>query len=434
MEEQTSFSRRGFLKTGVFSTLGVSTLGCIEKLSAFETNHLSGGSKTNNYCTHHDLLTTKFVSKEGEIMDDGRRVPERHDGMACFDLPNGNFMLIRNHENALLRSFKDLLSMSPNAYDRVAGGGTSNVELDRNLNVVSHYMSLQGTMVNCSGGKTPWNTWLTCEEYVDSSWAPTTKRHGYVFEVNPTDRDVQPANPLKNMGRFKHEAVAVDDQNQVLYLTEDKGDSCIYRYIPDNYPNLEKGKLQALKIVGNPKLKTGDKRWGATEILDVEWVDINDPDPKRDTVRDEGQKKGAAIFSRGEGIACFGQDVYWTCTNGGRRGYGQIFHYAPTGPDSGTIRLVYEPDHPRKMSNPDNICVNKFGDLLVCEDGGYQGKNRIFGVRPDGKLYWIASNPHSEWTGVCLSDDESVMFCNIQGKGVTVCFTGEFDLLREQTV
>lgn len=431
MEKQ---SRRGFIKAGFFSTLGMSTFGYLEKLHAYETEHYKGYSALSgqSLCTHHSLLTTKFISRKGERMSDGNKVPARHDGMACFDLPNGNWMLVRNQENLL--TLGGIFKADPNAYDRVCGGGTTNIEVDKNLKVIRQYSSLQGTMFNCAGGKTPWGTWLSCEEFVDSSWMPLTKRHGYVFEVSPSIDGVQEAIPLKAMGRFKHEAVAIDDKNQILYMTEDLKDGLFYRFLPTQYPNLGSGKLQALKVVGQDRLSTSSKRWSSGEELDVEWITIDNPDPKDDTVRLEGHRKGAAIFNRGEGVSSLGEDIYFCASAGGHQGYGQVFHYMPTSDTTGKLRLVYAPDHPSKLNNADNIVVNQHGDLLVCEDGGYQGHNRIFGIRPDGKLYWIASNPHSEWTGICLSDDESVMFCNIQGEGVTVCFTGDFKALREQTV
>lgn len=424
-------ARRGFLKNSIFSTLGISTFGYLEKLYAFESKYASHKQETS-FCTHHNLLRPFYLSREGEIMNDGRKVPPRHDGMACFDLPNGNWMLIRNHENSL--SIRGLIGQPKEKYDRACGGGTTNVEIDRQFNVIAHHSSLMGTMVNCSGGKTPWGTWLSCEEFVDSSWMPLNKRHGYVFEVSPLQAGLQEAKPLKAMGRFKHEGVAVDKMNEVLYLTEDLKDGLFYRFTPHYYPDLTEGKLEALKVVGANGLNTGLLEWDKYRELDVEWVTIDDPDPKKDTVRHEGYLKGAATFNRGEGVCAFGEKVYFCATAGGKQGYGQIFYYKPISEKRGKLELVYQPSHPKILNNPDNICINKYGDLIICEDGGYRGNNRIFGIRPDGKIYWIASNPHSEWTGVCLADDETALFCNIQGIGVTTAFTGDFSKLREQTM
>ena len=59
--------------------------------------------------------------------------------------------------------------------------------------VIRAFTSLNGTMMNCSGGRMPWGSWVTCEETVNgpdvgpdftgASNVPLTKPHGYVFEV-----------------------------------------------------------------------------------------------------------------------------------------------------------------------------------------------------------------------------------------------------------
>ena len=58
--------------------------------------------------------------------------------------------------------------------------------------------------------------------------------HGYNFEVpsSPTVGLTTPI-PLKAMGQFNHEAIAVDPKSGIVYQTEDRHDSLIYRFIPD---------------------------------------------------------------------------------------------------------------------------------------------------------------------------------------------------------
>ena len=95
------------------------------------------------------------------------------------------------------------------------------------------YVSLAGTLNNCAGGRSPWNTWLTCEESEGASGQ--TKRHGYVFEVDPYDKDrnLDPK-PIKALGRYAHESLAVDPDAGVIYLTEDAGspNGLLYRWTP----------------------------------------------------------------------------------------------------------------------------------------------------------------------------------------------------------
>ena len=177
-------------------------------------------------------LSYRPFSVMGQRMDDGLAVPELHDGMACFAGDNGHTLLVRNHEVYVKES-----SPRPElAYDPKCRGGTVTIELDAELNLVRHHLSLTGTRKNCSGGATPWGTWLSCEE----EFGAAAERHGYVFEVDPRAKTLTKGEPLRAMGRFEHEAAGVDPETGVVYLTEDKGDSAFYRFIPK-----EPGRLAA---------------------------------------------------------------------------------------------------------------------------------------------------------------------------------------------
>lgn len=88
-----------------------------------------------------------------------------------------------------------------------AAGGTTTLALDPEGGqpVDAARPSLAGTIRNCAGGETPWGTWLSAEETTEVNGA---YRHGYVFEV-PVDGSAT-GEPLRAMGRFSHEAVAID--------------------------------------------------------------------------------------------------------------------------------------------------------------------------------------------------------------------------------
>ena len=75
---------------------------------------------------------------------------------------------------------------------------------------VASSLVLNGTDNNCNGGRTPWGSWLSCEESVDGRANGWGEEHGYIFEVSAAAEGLTAAQPLKAMGRFVHEAVAVD--------------------------------------------------------------------------------------------------------------------------------------------------------------------------------------------------------------------------------
>ena len=262
-------------------------------------------------------------------------------------------------------------------------GGTSTLVFDtKTQKLESHFLSLVGTIRNCAGGPTPWNSWVTCEETMTKAGDFTQKDHGYNFEVPAqADGKLVSAVPLKAMGRFNHEAIAVDPVSGVVYETEDRHDSLIYRYIPNSPGELVKGgRLQALVVRDQKSLDT--RNWEKVTItqgqrVDVTWVDLDGIDSPEDDLRKRGHAKGAALFARGEG-AWYGNDgIYLACTNGGKAKKGQIWKYIPS-PHEGTAEeekqpgqliLFAEPNDATLVENADNLTIAPWGDVIVCEDG-----------------------------------------------------------------
>ena len=73
------------------------------------------------------------------------------------------------------------------------------------------WLSLGGTGLNCAGGPTPWNSWISCEEWTQRADLRHARDHGYAFEVPALPGNkLYEARPLKAMGRFNREAIAVD--------------------------------------------------------------------------------------------------------------------------------------------------------------------------------------------------------------------------------
>jgi secreted PhoX family phosphatase len=364
----------------------------------------------------------------GDDMDDGFQVPLRPDGMACFAGPDNTLILMRNHENSVGADangpYQAGQAVPPEAYEPAGMGGVSRVVVDATtFERISSNLVLIGTARNCAGGPSPWG-WLSCEENVDiNNDGIVDHRHGYVF-VCPTDaQSVRPPQPIPGYGRFYHEAVAIDPSNYYAYLTEDRIDSCLYRFVPNDMAEPFVGKLQALKIVGEDNFNTTLMADG--EVLDVEWVDIYEPDPDDDTVRDEAQSQGAAIIVRGEGIWFFAGQVYICATFGGPIAKGQILRLIDG--DSPTLESVVSSTDATVLDNPDNITVSPGGEVFMVEDGDTDQYIRF--IDEAGQICDFARNAlsESEMAGVCFSPAGDAMFVNIQENGLTLVITGPFD-------
>ncbi|MFM7408959.1 MAG: alkaline phosphatase PhoX [Cuspidothrix sp.] len=356
------------------------------------------------------------LSETGQTMTDGYAVPGGHDGMAAFAEPGGNTILIRNHE--LGTSGTGVGAPNSSKYNTNARGGCTKLVVSPSRTLVSHRGVLAGTIRNCAGGPTPSGSWLTCEETFETN---NGKKHGYVFEVPSSANTFVTPIPLTAMGRFNHEAAAVDPNTGHIYMTEDRGDGLFYRFIPNNINNLSAGGvLSALRIIGFSGINT-TTGYPKNTPRAVNWVTITNPDPSTDSVRTAGFNSGAARFSGGEGIFYGGGFVYFTCKSGGSTGDGQIWRYSPT---NNTVELYIEPNNSGTLDNPDNIVVFPGKDIFLCEDG--DGTDYILGITPSGSLYKFGMNRlnTSEFAGVCFSPDGQTMFVNMQSPGITFAIWG----------
>jgi secreted PhoX family phosphatase len=388
----------------------------------------------------------KEISRQGVLMTDGNPTPGIFDGMGAFPGPDGNTILIRNHENERKAGEIPVMVPEEDRYDQDPSyvAGNTKLVVDRNLKVIEDLAILGGTDKNCAGGQMPWGSWITCEEIVNRGGTGTP--HGYIFEIDVSAGGPVKARPVTAAGRFVHEAVAWLDG--VLYETEDRrDDSFFYRYIPENLPGSSgdfadtDGVLQALKIkdVDNAVMDTFPR---VGRPYDVEWVTIDEPNPGDDTdstpleVGKQAKAKGAAIFDREEGIWVRGDRIYFGCTEGGEADLGQVYEFDP---GSQIITLIYESTNGATLENPDNIViVPKTGDIFLQEDSDFE--QFVRGLTPEGKIYDFARTitNDTEFCGGCFSPDGSVFFLNQQGErgslpngpaggnAVTYAITGPF--------
>ncbi len=388
----------------------------------------------------------QIVSQSGKQMSDGSVAPSHFDGMEAFAGKNGTTILVRNHE--LYPNAKSRVIATPDLmYDPNCAGGTTTLIVGRDRQLRKEYVSLAGTAVNCAGGKTPWGTWISCEENTQMPGVPdfrgqVSKPHGYNFEVPVNSQTPVKPVPLVAMGRFRHEAISVDPRTGIVYQTEDDPIGLFYRFIPKQPGKLAAGgRLEALKIVGKPQINT-KQNFPLRQKFAVEWVRIEEPNPTGNTVKSEGFTKGAAQFMRGEGICYVNGSFYFTCTQGGNpdptakvaagqepRGTGQIWKYTPSknAKNGGSIELFLEPNDTDLMDMPDNITLAPNGHLITCEDG--RGEQRLVGITPQGGVYTIARNArdNSEFAGASFSPDGRTMFVNIYDPGMTLAVWGNWN-------
>jgi secreted PhoX family phosphatase len=345
-------------------------------------------------------------------MSDGNLTPLAHDGMAVFNMPDGRFRLVRNHEDRNGPNAGSVAGDVSKRYDASAGGGTTTLVINPfTRGLERDWVSLSGTTVNCAGGLTPWGSWLTCEETNSGTPSGWQEQHGYCFEV-PAGANVQVAAiPIVDMGRFAHEAVAVDPATGYVYETEDNGatNSGFYRFIPNVRGQLlAGGRLEMLKVDGVENYNTTVGQTTGVALPAV-WVPIANPSPagtSSTAVFNQGLALGGARFGRLEGIWYGEGALYFVSTSGGDAGAGQVWEYRPTGLDSGTLTLIFESPSDTVLDSPDNLAVSPQGALLLCEDGG--GDQYMRGVTLDGGIFDFALNLQNgyEWAGACFADAE----------------------------
>ncbi|MDG9701943.1 alkaline phosphatase PhoX [Streptomyces sp. DH37] len=256
-------------------------------------------------------------------------------------------------------------------------GGASALRFRADGSIDRAYRVLRGTNLNCAGGATPWRTWLSCEEI----------HRGRVFETDPYGRREAVAH--KAMGRFKHEAAACDPDRRVVYLTEDEPDGCFYRYAPEVWGDLSRGRLDVLC----------ESAGGG-----VEWREVPDPSAPLFGKQTRHQVPAALRFDGGEGCH-YADGTCWFTTKGDNR----VWAYDA---GRGGLSVAYDADSP--LDGVDNITGTPGGDLYVAEDGGNMEINVITPEGVVAPVVRLDGHEDSEITGPAFSPDGSRLYFSSQ--------------------
>ncbi|MDH4448992.1 MAG: PhoX family phosphatase [Rhodoferax sp.] len=246
--------------------------------------------------------------------------------------------------------------------------------------------AIKGTLNNCASGRTPWGTYLTCEETTDNYLDPSQPVNGYGWVVEIDPQGVFPAVKRTALGRFDHENTAYmldSDNTLAIYMGDDSTPGCVYKFVAANKYNptnraanqnlLDTGKLYAAKFnadgtgawieltQGLNGLVAGAQDLGnVTQLVEgvtptATTVDFNTQSDVLIETKAAARVAGATLMDRPEWVTV-GPDrrIYCTFTNNGSRkrvdaanprvnnSHGHIIRWTETGSSAKATTFAWE--------------------------------------------------------------------------------------------
>ena len=317
-----------------------------------------------------------------------------------------------------------------------------------------------GTLANCSGGITPWNTFLTCEENYDAFYGEiiydkndkpqhrpsnygwenfynySPEHYGWVVEVDPKNGTAQKHIAL---GRFAHECCTLyelEDKRVVAYTGDDSNDEHLYKFISSKPGSLDSGTLYAADTINGKWLALD---WETQPVLKNKFKDQTEVLIR---AREAAKLLGATELNRPEDIEIdpITGSIFVSLTNNKDKGdfHGSILKIEENNNtfDALTFKTsTYKAGGEESgFSCPDNLAFDQAGNLWITTDISGRSMNKadkqympfknnsLFVIprygRDAGKIVRVISAPRdAELTGPWFSPDGKTLFLSVQHPG-----------------
>lgn len=320
--------------------------------------------------------------------------------------------------------------------------------------------TVMGTLSNCSGGITPWQTFLTCEENYDGCFGETEydeqnvathrpswygwekfyeyppEHYGWVVEINPKDGSAQKHIAL---GRFAHECCTVyelEDKRVVAYTGDDKNNEHLYKFISSKPGSLKEGTLYVADTINGKWLALD---WENQPVLKSKFKDQTEVLIR---AREAAKLLGATELNRPEDIEIdpITGNIFVTLTNNKSKDdfHGSILKIEENNAAFDALDFKASTyiagGEENGFSCPDNLAFDQSGNLWMTSDmsGSSMNKedkpympfknNSLFVIprygKDAGKVIRVASAPRdAELTGPWFSPDGKTLFLSVQHPG-----------------